>query len=505
VSKKPSNLVLLKSLLQSSCPCVSMVTDEEEYALQLARDAAAALNRPFRIWSVVRGVADGEFSPPRMLPETENPAAALVRLSQLEDGGITAMLDLSPHLGDERTLRALRDLIAKIEMDANSAGKLVLIDHQSAGASLPAIVRAYSGRLGILPPDEVEIEEIIVATLRRVNRERPLKIDIKRSEMQAIVRNLRGLTRRQVEQAITEAVWEDQAFEIGDLDRILERKRELVRSDGLLEFVKAPTSMEEIGGLSTLKKWLAHRESALSDEAASYGLEAPRGVLMLGVQGAGKSLCAKAIATAWKRPLMRLDPGVLYDRYIGESERRLRDALKQAEMMAPVILWIDEIEKAFASAASRSIDGGLSQRMFGTLLTWMQEHKEPVFLAATANDIEALPPELLRKGRFDEIFFVDLPREEARKQVVAIHLRKRKREVEKFDVEKLAAASEGYSGAEIEQAIVSAMHEAFNAKKKVGTEHILAALKASPPLSVTMAERIAGLREWAVGRCVPAE
>jgi ATP-dependent 26S proteasome regulatory subunit len=505
VSKRPSNLVRLKSLLQSSCPCVSIVTDEEDYALDLVREAASFLNRPLRIWSVVRGVTDGVFSPPRALPDTENPAAALVRLASLDDGGITAMLDLAPHLSDERTLRALRDLIARIEMDANSAGKLVLIDHEGGGPALPGIVRAYAGRLEIHPPDEAEIEEIIVATLRRVNRERPLKIDLKRSEMQAIVRNLRGLTRRQVEQAITEAVWEDRAFEIGDLDRILARKRELVRSDGLLEFVQAPTSMEEIGGLAALKRWLAHRESALSEEAAAYGLEPPRGILMLGVQGAGKSLCAKAIATAWKRPLMRLDPGVLYDRYIGESERRLREALKQAEMMAPVVLWIDEIEKAFAGAASRSIDGGLSQRMFGTLLTWMQEHKEPVFLAATANDIEALPPELLRKGRFDEIFFVDLPGAGARRQIFAIHLRKRKREVEKFDLETLAAASEGYSGAEIEQAVAAGMHEAFNAKKKVTTEHIAAALRGSPPLSVTMAERIAGLREWARGRCVPAD
>jgi SpoVK/Ycf46/Vps4 family AAA+-type ATPase len=273
----------------------------------------------------------------------------------------------------------------------------------------------------------------------------------------------------------------------------------------LLEFVQAPTDMTQIGGLCRLKAWLSQREQSLSDEAVKFGLQPPRGVLMLGVQGAGKSLCAKAIATAWKRPLLRLDPGVLYDRYIGESERRLREALQQAQMMAPVVLWIDEIEKAFASAASRSIDGGLSQRMFGTLLTWLQEHQEPVFVAATANDVEALPPELLRKGRFDEIFFVDLPGAAARAEILRIHLQKRRRNPGQFRLDDLAAASEGYSGAEIEQAVVAAMTEAFSARCELSTELVLKAIQDSPPLSVTMVERVQDLREWAKGRCVPAE
>ena len=226
---------------------------------------------------------------------------------------------------------------------------------------------------------------------------------------------------------------------------------------------------------------------------------------MLGVQGAGKSLSAKAIATAWQRPLLRMDVGALYDKYIGESERRLRDALKQAERMAPIILWIDEIEKAFASAASQSSDGGLSKRMFGALLTWMQERTEPVFLIATANDIEALPPELLRKGRFDEIFFVDLPSLESRSTIIEIHLKKRKRDPAKFDIAALAVAADGFSGAEIEQAIISALHDAFSLKMELMTQHILDALKNSPPLSVTMSEKVAALREWAQGRCVMAE
>jgi SpoVK/Ycf46/Vps4 family AAA+-type ATPase len=254
-----------------------------------------------------------------------------------------------------------------------------------------------------------------------------------------------------------------------------------------------------------LKEWLRQRQDAFTSEAEKFGLTAPRGVLVLGVQGAGKSLCAKAIATAWQQPLLRLDPSSLYASYIGESERNLRDALQQTEMMSPVVLWIDEIEKGFASAASRSSDGGLSQRMFGTLLTWLQEHEAPVFVIATANDIEALPPELLRKGRFDEIFFVDLPKAGVRKEIFAIHLKKHNRQPDEFDLDRLAGVSDGYSGAEIEQAVISALHEAYSKKKNLTTDGIVSAVKNSPPLSVTMREKVEALLEWSQGRCVPAD
>lgn len=273
---------------------------------------------------------------------------------------------------------------------------------------------------------------------------------------------------------------------------------------GVLEFVEAPTSMERIGGLTHLKKWLAHREHSFGHEAREFGLVPPRGVLLLGVQGAGKSLAAKAIATAWKRPLMRLDPGALFDKYIGETERKLREALAQAEAMSPVVLWVDEIEKGFASAAAESTDGGVGRRMFGTLLTWMQEHRSPVFLVATANDIAALPAELLRKGRFDEIFFVDLPDEAARREIWRVHLSMRKRDATGFDLKALAAATEGYSGAEIEQAVLSALHESFTTKGALTTEGLVRAALASPPLSATKREALAGLRAWSEGRCVPA-
>lgn len=495
-----TDLERLQTLLQSSAPCVWIVTDEEEEAVQLVRDAAMALSRPMLQWSIISGLHDGLVSPSEGQKDTDHPAAALFALCQNQEPTLCLMLDLIAHLSDERTLRAARDLLEKYEGDGSS--RLILIDHRD---DLPPVLRSQASRFEISAPDMDEIEKLVISTLRRVHRSRPITMDISRSELKMIEQNLRGLTRRQIEQVITEAAWRDQRFCAGDLPTILERKRDLLRSEGLLEYVEAPTDMGQIGGLGRLKKWLAQREGALTDEARQFGLKAPRGVLMLGVQGAGKSLCAKAIATAWKRPLLRLDPSVLFDRFIGESERRLRDALRQAEMMAPVVLWIDEIEKGFASAASRSIDGGLSQRMFGTLLTWMQEHTPPVFLAATANDIEALPPELLRKGRFDEIFFVDLPTPEARDAIFRIHLKKRGRDPAKFDLPALVKATEGYSGAEIEQGIIGALHDAFSSKADLSTPKILMALKESPPLSVTMAESVQQLRQWAKDRCAPAD
>ncbi|MCH8053674.1 MAG: AAA family ATPase [Planctomycetes bacterium] len=364
---------------------------------------------------------------------------------------------------------------------------------------------AHATRLELALPDEKELEQIVRKTLRRLNKNKKIDIEITRSTWRTIIRNLRGLNRRQVDQIIVDVVADDRRFDEADINDILAFKRRAVQSGSLLEYVQCPVDINEIGGISRLKRWLKQRQNAVSDKATEFGLEAPRGVLLLGVQGAGKSFCAKAIATAWQRPLLRMDPGALYDRYIGESERRLRDALRQAEVMAPIILWIDEIEKAFASAASRSSDGGLSQRMFGSLLTWMQEHTEPVFLVATANDIEALPPELLRKGRFDEIFFVDLPKKTARKQIFSIHLKKRNRDPKEFDMQALADASDGYSGAEIEQAIIAGMHDAFAEGENLTTERIVRVLQDSPPLSVTMAEKVQVLRNWAKGRCVPAD
>jgi len=272
----------------------------------------------------------------------------------------------------------------------------------------------------------------------------------------------------------------------------------------VLDCVPEQEGLDDVGGLRALKAWLERRRDALTPEAKKFGVEAPRGILLLGVQGCGKSLAAKAVAKSWGLPLLRLEPGRLFDKFIGESEKNLDRALATAERMAPCVLMIDEIEKGFASVVSSDSDGGLSRRILGRLLGWMQERAAPVFLVATCNQITALPPELMRKGRFDEIFFIDLPGADERRQIFAIHLTRRHRDPKGFDLDALASASEGFSGAEIEQAVVAALYTAFARRTELSTEHILEEIKATKPLSVTRAEEIEALREWAQGRAVPA-
>ncbi|MBI5863472.1 MAG: AAA family ATPase [Planctomycetes bacterium] len=489
----------LRQILIARHPCVTIHTYEEQEALGVIRDTALALGRPLWIWSGSGGVQEGLLAESPPLPQTEDAAAAFAFMASRDHYPIFATLDLCGFLRNDRVLRAFRNLLNHCR---NNGAQIVLIDHDS---ELPPVIRATSVCLELSLPSEQELETLVRSTLRRENESMPVQVDISRRGLQAIVRNLAGLSRRQAEQVVRELVAVDRRFDDNDVNHVVAAKRRALFNTGLLEFIETPVDLSEIGGLKRLKSWLKQRQDCLSQQAVEFGLPAPRGVLLLGVQGAGKSLCAKAIATAWRRPLLRMDVGALYDRYVGESERRLRDAFRQAEQMAPLVLWVDEIEKAFASAASRSTDGGLSQRMFGSLLTWMQEHQQPVFLVATANDIEALPPELLRKGRFDEIFFVDLPDEKVRREILKIHLKRRGREPAKFDLAKLAAGSDGYSGAEIEQAIVASLHDAFASGKELDTPMLLGAISNSPPLSVTMAERVAALRAWAASRCVPAD
>lgn len=486
-------------LLLARHPCVSILSFEEDHALSIVRHVAVEQGKDLWLWSVSGGLRDGMLSNSPSLADTEHPAAALYRMTRDDMKGVFVMLDVAGHLKDERTRRLLREAASAMP---GKNSMLVLID---ASDELPPVVSAIATRFELSLPDEKEIEELIRSTLRQLNDEQRISVNLSRKELGLMIRNLCGLTRRQARQIIVETVADDRRLDADDINRLLSHKRRALGGGTLLEYIEAPTDLDQIGGLNRLKQWLSQREQSLSEDAISFGLPPPRGVLMLGVQGAGKSLAAKAIATAWKRPLMRMDVGALYDKYIGESERRLRDALRQAEAMAPIILWIDEIEKAFASAAAQSSDGGLSKRMFGSLLTWMQEHTAPVFLIATANDIEALPPELLRKGRFDEIFFVDLPTRDARMAIFQIHLNKRRRNASEFDLGALADASDGYSGAEIEATVVSALHNAFAARSELTTQHVIDALESSPPLSVTMREKVHALRTWAVGRCVPAE
>ena len=496
---------ILGELIHAGHACIRIVTPEEQELQLAARQAGLNSGLPVLEWSILSGIKEGILEGGKPVPQTEHPAAALYHFATITRPSVFIMADLAPHLKEDRTLRAWRELVhhlARRHREHDDGSCLVMIDPTT---DVPAIVEQHSLLHNPILPDAQRLEDIVRRALKRLHRQKPLNIEVSQSTFDTVVRSLAGLTQRQAEQVIREVVASDRRFDDTDIAHILIAKRRTLGTHGALEAIEAPTDLSQIGGMTNLKKWLAIRKDALSPKAAAFGIAPPKGVLLLGVQGAGKSLCAKAVATAWQLPLLRLDAGSLYDKFVGESERRLRTALDQAKAMAPVVLWIDEIEKAFASAASQSTDGGLSKRMFGTLLTWMQERTKPIFLVATANDIEALPPELLRKGRFDEIFFVDLPGEDARKEIFAIHLRKRGRKVEEFDTAALAAASSGFSGAEIEQAVIAALHTAYAEGKPLATQHILEAVRTSPPLSVTMAEKMNDLREWSRGRCVPAD
>ncbi len=509
-------------LIRARHPAICVQTVEEDYATALVVGAAVELGKEVLRWSVVQGIKEGLFeeehpvssrdternlleefgkSIRRVKPgaqDTEHPAGALRNFVLTSTPRIFLLFDLVPHLDDEATLRCLREAIAHAQ---RTDSQVVLIDH---GGQPPPVIEAMAVRYDIHPPNEDEVAAIVRDTLRHLRDEDHVRIEIDRQDLAAMVRNLCGLTRRQVRQLILEVGLVDGRFHAGDLERIIKRKRSLLQSGGILQQVEQVVSIDEVGGYDNLKQWLRLRRAAQGEAGRRYGLERPRGMLLLGVPGSGKSFCAKAVAAAWQRPLVRLDAGALYDRFVGESESRLRSALTQAEAMAPVILWIDEIEKAFASAAGRSTDGGLSQRMFGSLLTWMQEHTAAVFIVATANDIEALPPELLRKGRFDEIFFVDLPNESVRRRILEIHLAKRKRDPAAFDCRSLARLSDGYSGSELEECLRAAIFKSFGGESELTTAGIEEAIRETRPLSVTMAERIRDLRRWAQDRCVMA-
>jgi hypothetical protein len=493
----PTDRARLAALLRARHPVITITTNEESEARALVESTCRDLGQHLWVWSVLDGVRDG-LRDTMPVTDTANPGAGLYWLTTQDLPTVILLLDIAPHADDPHAVRALRALIDHAE---RVGSHVVLLDHSDA---LPPVVRAHATRFDLALPDDEAIERLMRDELKGLHSQTPIEIAMTGRTYRTIIKNLRGLNARQIRQVVRDVVAEDKTFNDDDLNHVLARKRQLVSEGGSLEYVESPASIDDVGGLANLKAWLAQRERSFDDGAPGFGITPPRGVLLLGVQGAGKSLCAKAIATAWGRPLLRLDPGRLYDRFVGESERRLRDALHQAEAMAPVVLWIDEIEKGFASAAAQSTDGGLSQRMFGTLLTWMQDHDAPVFLVATANNIDALPPELLRKGRFDEIFFVDLPGDEARRLILGIHLRKRGRDPQAFDIDRLAGASAGFSGAEIEQAIIGAMHEAWAGGTQPTTEMIERAMRASPPLSVTMRERIDALRAWARDRCVHA-
>ncbi|MBA3313609.1 MAG: AAA family ATPase [Planctomycetaceae bacterium] len=491
----------LALLIRAGYPVISIETTDEGGAEKLVRSACESLNRSLSFWSLTDGLRPS-FAPAESKPVVApgKLAPALEYLREHSGGDVCLLKDAGSHTRDAVIHRLFRDLIAKA---TKTGSTLVLVDSRP----LPDEFRPFAVRHELGWPDADELKDIIKDTFRaaRARSETPLKASLTGRDFEQIAQALRGLSRDDAVRVVNTAIFQDDALTSDDLPRIVEAKRRLLGGIGCLEAIAADFCADDIGGLANLKSWLKRRRGGFSSKAAEFGLESPRGVLMLGIPGCGKSLCAKVVAADWEMPLLRLDPGVLYQSYIGASEGRLREALRQAEATAPCILWIDEIEKAFASASSDSADGGLSQRMFGTLLSWMQDHRHPIFLIATANDVSALPPELMRKGRFDEVFFVDLPTPASRRQVIAVHLRRRRRDPAKFDTAGLAEASEGFTGSELEQMVISGLFAAFEEKTELTDDHLYAALQSTRPLSSLMAERISDLRDWAADRCVSAD
>jgi MoxR-like ATPase len=405
---------------------------------------------------------------------------------------------------------------AELFDDAHRTAKLIAIAEPLArlrsailmtgpSQAFPEALRRRAAVVPLAPPTDQEYFQFVNAILADVRKRVPVSMELTPDQSSQLITHLRGLSFYEVRRVITQAIMRDGRLCQADIDFIFSQKREIVERSGVLGYFAAQGGLEEIAGLHRLKQWLHARAPVFQDPvaAAEFGLTPPRGLLLLGVQGCGKSLCAKAVAHAWSLPLLRLDSARIYSKYLGETERNLHKATALAERLAPLVLWIDELEKVFGS--TRGEDSGASQRVLGSFLTWLQEKKASVFVIATSNDISSLPPELLRKGRFDEIFFVDLPNAESRADILAIHLKRRKRDPEAFDLEALAAAAEGFSGAELEQAVVGALYTAFAEGEELDDAHLQHEITRTRPLSTTMAEPIAQLRAWARTRTVPAD
>jgi SpoVK/Ycf46/Vps4 family AAA+-type ATPase len=352
-----------------------------------------------------------------------------------------------------------------------------------------------------LPPRE-EIEKMLDRVIEAVKDDPKVNSKLRAAERELIIKSAQGLTLDEIENVFARSLVEKRKF---DIDAILEEKKQIVRKSGLLEYYPAEHSLKDVGGLELLKEWLDVRKKSFTDKAKNFGIPVPKGMLILGVQGCGKSLVAKAVAAHWSLPMLKMDVGRIFGSLVGQSEENMRRAIRIAESVAPCILWADELEKGFSGIAGSGVsDSGTTARVFSTFLTWMQEKTKPVFLIATANDVTNLPPEMLRKGRFDEIFFVDLPDAREREQIFKIHLEKKKRDSAKFDLKALSKASRGYSGAEIEQIVSGALYTAFEADRELIQEDLLAEAKTMIPLSVMMDAEIDELRTWAEMRTRPA-
>ena len=490
----------LALILQSRAPLVIVETGDEARLLELLTRIAVSTDtaryRPLFRWSITDGLQrlDLELEPQRHNTE---PADVLGQIRAVTKPGIYVLLDFHPFLNDPVHTRLLKDIAIRAEANGTV---VVFVSHE---VRLPPELKSYSVRFELSLPDADARRRTITRLAeeyRHANTGSDVRIDAKALDL--LVTNLSGLSHADVERLARNAIFDDGALDSNDVPQVMKAKYQLLNAGGVLTYDYETEKFADVAGFGNLKRWLQQRRAAFGSTPPP-GLDPPRGVLLLGVQGCGKSLAAKATAAALGVPLLRLDFGALYNKFHGETERNLRESLATAELMGPCVLWLDEIEKGLA--ARDHGESGTSQRVLGTLLTWMAERPAGVLLVATANDISALPPELVRKGRFDEIFFVDLPDPRQRVETLVIHLRRRGLEPASFDLAPLAAASDGFSGAEIEQGIVAALYAAHAADEAPSTRHVRQEFERTKPLSVLMCEQVAALREWARTRTVPAD
>ena len=486
----------LALMIQSRYPSIAVETSEEDRLETTLSQVAADLRVPFFVWTVTSGLH--RYGLPNGIYDSQQPLKGLGNVAAMTGEAIFLMKDLHRYLAEPSVVRKCLDLAPAFGHDR----RVIVIS--AVKVDLPRELEPLTARLTLDLPGADELKRLVKRVVAECSRERPVSMGLSAADLDRLVDRLRGFTEFEAERAITQAILRDNTLDARDIDFIIELKKEMLRKDGVLEYVSPEENLAEVGGFKNLKVWLAKRKNAFGPEAQRFGLEPSRGILLLGVQGGGKTLVARAVAREWGLPLLKLEPARLYDKFVGETEKNLEKALRMAEHMAPCVLMIDELEKGLSYNPSGDADAGLSKRVFGRLLAWLQDRKAPVFVVATSNDIGQLPPELTRKGRFDEIFFVDLPNAAERQEIFAIHLRKRKRDPKLFDLDGLAAASDGFSGAEIEQAVVAALYTAFSRGVEVTSAIIVEELKATKPLSVTRAEDVAALRAWARDRTVMA-
>ncbi len=486
----------LRLLIQSRYPLLYVESYDEERLAQRLLRVCRELRLSFFTWSVNQGL-HGEDT--YALEETRQPSKLLEQIRARRGPALYLLHDFHPYLAEPAIVRALREL-------AQEPGHLATLVLCSPAIELPMELRKLAARYRLQLPNPEELRNCVLETFNQLKLGRNLRFSLDQTQLGQLVHSLSGMSLQEARRLVTSCLLDDGALDATDLPKAMDAKIEELEESTVLEIIAFDPETAPLGGLWRLKEWLHRFQAGFSERARQLGLRPPRGVLLVGVQGCGKSLAAREIARDWGVPLARLDPARLFDKYIGESERNLRNALETAEALAPIVLWIDEIEKVFASGGSSESDAGLGRRLFGSFLTWMQEREGAVFVVATANDITSIPPELLRKGRFDEVFFIDLPDATARREIFAIHLRLRHQTPESFDLETLAREAEGFSGAEIEQAVVSALYGMVAEGGLTLTDaRLRAELQRTVPLVRSCREQIDALRQTARERFVPAD